>query len=479
MKRFSLAVILAMGIALIANVAPAAAAGTTCSTVANGNGTSTETCNFPVTMAPFEVKQQISAVPAPRVNGFITAMSVNVVDANGAAVPIKRLMLHHIVFVNPGRPNPTCAGKQTFGFDSRPANYTNDQLFYGAGEERNQLVLPSGYGYQIHASETYWGMVWMFMNHRNQTDHAFIQWKVTYDKTSSLTPVTPYWLDVRNCHADPVFDVPGGGKKGSTYSQKFNFTMPESGRIVAGGGHVHGGAKNLVVSEPDCGNRKIFTSSPAWGMASNPFYKVRPILHEPGPISMSGYLSQSGYPIAQGERIRLTANYDNARPHTRVMGISMVYLAPQTVSGCAAPPTDGHVLQPAQLRGVPFRTKPPVFVVPLTGLDNNGNAITIQRPPGATKNLANGATIGVRDNYFATTNASVAQGATVNWRFDSPIYHEHNVTLANGPRGFSSVNLDGGRKYNFHFKTPGTYRIFCALHPIEMTETVTVRKRKH
>ena len=53
------------------------------------------------------------------------------------------------------------------------------------------------------------------------------------------------------------------------------------------------------------------------------------------------------------------------------------------------------------------------------------------------------------------------------------------MTLANGPRGFSSVNLDGGRKYNFHFKTPGTYRIFCALHPIEMTETVTVRKRKH
>jgi plastocyanin len=386
-------------------------------------------------------------------------------------------MLHHIVFAALGKANPMC---QTFtGFDSRPYPYGNVELFYGAGEERNVLQLPQGYGYQISKSQPYWGMVWMLMNHRGVSDHAFIRYTVTWaDASDNLTGVHPYWLDVRNCHADPVFDVPGGGKKGSTYKQTYNYTMPESGRIVAGGGHVHGGAKNLVVSEPDCKNRTIFTSTPAWGTRANPFYHVRPILHEPGPISMSGFLSQKGYPIAQGQQIRLTANYDNQRPHTRVMGISMVYVAPQTVpAGCSAPPTDAQSIQPAQVLGVPYRKKTPTFVVPLTSLDPNGSgrAISVKRPSGKTVTVKSGSTIDAVDTYFTKANVAVTQGATLNWDFAPSTLH--NVTLANGPRGFSSPNLSDGRTFKFHFTKPGTYRLFCALHPVGMIETVTVRKK--
>jgi len=132
----------------------------------------------------------------------------------------------------------------------------------------------------------------MLMNHRGVSDHAFIRYTVTWsDASDNLTGVHPYWLDVRNCHADPVFDVPGGGKKGSTFKQTYNYTMPESGRIIAGGGHVHGGAKNLVVSEPDCNNRTIFTSTPAWGTRSNPSTTCGPSstnradLHERLPVA--------------------------------------------------------------------------------------------------------------------------------------------------------------------------------------------------
>jgi plastocyanin len=243
---------------------------------------------------------------------------------------------------------------------------------------------------------------------------------------------------------------------------------------VAGGGHVHGGAKNLVVSEPDCGNRTIFTSVPAWGTRGNPFYHVRPILHEPGPISMSGFLSKQGYPIAAGQRIRLTANYDNQRPHTRVMGISLVYLAPQSVpAGCSPPPTDVLNIQPAVLRHIPYRKRTPKFIVPLTGLDSNGRAHTIKRPPGKTVKVKSGSTISVKDFFFGKPNVAVTRGSTINWSFGPSTLH--NVTLANGPRGFSSPNLSAGRGFQFRFKKPGTYRIFCALHPVEMTETVTVR----
>ncbi len=466
MKRFAVAFLAVAGLVLAAAATPALAA------------SHTRVFDVPVQMGPFQVRQTVSFPPSPGADGFITGMSVNVVDKSGKPVPIRRLMLHHIVFAEIGRPNLTCQNKPFYGYDSRPTDFSNiSQPFYGAGEERNVLTLPKGYGYPIHATD-HWAMVWMLMNHRGVSDQAFIRYTVTWeDASSALTPVKPYWLDERDCRADPIFNVPGTGGKHSTYRQKVDFTMPESGRIVAGGGHVHGGAKNLVVSEPDCGNRTVFTSRPAWGMPSNPFYHVRPILHEPGPISMSGYLSQQGYPVGAGQRVRLTANYDNSRPHTRVMGISLIYVAPQTVSRCAAPPTDGRTFQPAAIKGIPFRKMAPAFTVPLTGIGPNGKARSIQRPPGRTVKLGKGATIKVGDNYFATPNASVAPGSTLSWNFGSKALH--NVTLANGPQGFASYNLSDGRSFNFRFRRPGTYRIFCALHPIEMTETVTVRKKKH
>ena len=51
-------------------------------------------------------------------------------------------------------------------------------------------------------------------------------------------------------------------------------------------------------------------------------------MHEPGPINMSGFLSQQGLPLAKGQKLKLTANYENRYPHTRVMGIFGVYFAP-------------------------------------------------------------------------------------------------------------------------------------------------------
>jgi plastocyanin len=312
----------------------------------------------------------------------------------------------------------------------------------------------------------------MLMNHKQRTDNAFIEWKVTYDTSPDLTAVHPYWLDIVNCNADPIFNVPGGGRPGSTYSRSYTFTMPESGHIVAAGGHVHGGAKSLVISQPDCGDRKIIESDPAWGMPDNPFYHVRPVLHEPGPIAMSGTLSSQGFPVARGQRIKLTANYDNQLPHMRVMGISIVYVAPtdQPVDGCGPLPADARTFQTP----LPHRNVAPRFVVPLTGIAPSGAARTILRPPGRTVTLSSGSSIRVSSFYFSRPNVQVKRGAVLNWLFGpGPILH--NVTLADGPTGFASPNQSGGAKFRVRFRKAGTYRIFCALHPVLMTETVTVR----
>ena len=435
-------------------------------------------------MKPYEVRQTLNFVKRPNVDGFITGMNVNIVNPDGSAVPIQRLMLHHIVFFSIGQANPTCS---TFtGYDSRPfpvGNYSTP--IYGNGEERNVLALPKGYGIPI-SKETgndaganfrkQWAMVWMLMNHRGVADNAQIRYTVTWDDSPDLTPVKGYWLDVRNCNADPVFDVRGGRKAGAIRRETYDYRMPEGGRIVAGGGHVHGGAKKLKVSQPDCSNRTVFQSKPAWGTRKHPFYNVKPILHEPGPISMSAMWSEKGYPIAKGERVRLTAEYDAERPHTRVMGISMIYVAHGKVAKCAKPPGDVQHFQPAKLQGVPYRKRTPRFTVPLTGLDENGQAREIEQPPGKRVARPDGATISVGSHFFGPPNVAVQRGSALNWKFNTTGYENlHNVTLASGPRGFSSPNLNDGRKYRFRFKTPGKYKLFCALHPVQMHQTVVVK----
>jgi plastocyanin len=432
--------------------------------------TKTDTFRFPVEVKGYQVKQDMTfGAEHPKVDGFITGMSANVVDANGTPVPIQRLMLHHIVFSKLGAQNPACA--QFTGFDANTKLPGLAESIYGAGEERNVLALPPGYGLKLGANDT-WLMTWMLMNHRKTKDKAFIEWKVTYT-TDPLKEVHPYWLDVVNCHADPIFNVPGGGQPGSTYTKTYDLTMPESGHIVASGGHVHGGAKGLAISQPDCQDRTIITSEPAWGMPSHPFYNVKPVLHEPGPIQMSGTLSSQGFPVAAGQRIRLTAKYDNQLPHTRVMGISMIYVAPSDgpVDGCGPLPSDIQTFQ----TNAPHRTAPPVFKVPLTGLDFNGKAVTIQRPPGATVALRSGSSIDVKNFFFSRANVAVKRGAKLNWLFKSQAGALHNVTLANGPLGFASPNQSTNATFSYRFKKRGKYQIFCALHPVSMTETVTVK----
>ena len=116
-------------------------------------------------------------------------------------------MLHHIVFSQLFVQNPLCPNYK--GFD---ANQTLPGLatpLYGAGEERNILAFPPGFGLKLKADDT-WLMTWMLMNHRKTKDHAFIEWKVTYT-TDPVQDTHLYWLDVVNCHADPVFNVPGFG----------------------------------------------------------------------------------------------------------------------------------------------------------------------------------------------------------------------------------------------------------------------------
>ena len=235
-------------------------------------------------------------------------------DAAGKVQGRDKVMLHHIVFAKVGVPDYTCGG-----FTER---------FFAEGEERLALSLPRGYGYANKATDR-WALLYMLMNHKPQRLNGFIRYTVRYVTGERLTPVKPVWLDVRNCTGgiDPVFDVPGGGKRFSTFTKTADFTMPEGGRLISGGGHLHGGGVRLELRNATCGTVP-FESRPSWGGP-----KPKPLLHEPGPTKMSAFRSTVGIPVAKGQKLRLAAVYDNQAPHTRAMGIMLLFLAPAAIDG--------------------------------------------------------------------------------------------------------------------------------------------------
>jgi hypothetical protein len=437
----------------------------------------------PIELAPYELKRGDATygIPTPERDGSITAMEAEVVDGAGRPVPIQRVMLHHAVFLNAGgrlgeRRDPTC-DRYTL-FDSESQIPALGERFFGVGEEREKLILPPGYGYPIEAADR-WAMTWMLMSHRNRRDTVYIRYKVTIDDSPALEPVRPFWLDVRNCKVDPVFDVPGGGPPGATYSQSTTWSVPQTGRLVGGVGHLHGGGRQVVLRQPRCGNRTLFDSRPLWGGRDHPYYRVRPLLHEPGPIGMTQFTSGAGIPVQAGEQLELTATYDNQLPHTRVMGIMVVGFVPDAnadTSCASALPAD---LRRFWLRSR-GRTRTPLVRVPINGFPAGyrfgARPRPIRRPPGRTVLLRSGSTVEVGDVYFGPANVAVRRGGLLRWRFLGDTLH--NVTVANGPRGFSSPNLSRDREFEHRFRRPGTYRLYCGLHPVGMTSTVTVGGRR-
>jgi plastocyanin len=416
----------------------------------------------PVSLDGYQVKQNSDQVRTPRVNGYITGMRAHVVDRKGREIPIRRLMLHHVLFTNRGardgdRHDGTCPG-------------LNRERFYGTGEEHQVLDLPSGFGVPIRKRDRWWA-AWMLMNHRPQRDVGYIQYDVTVETARKLTPVKAYWLDVTGCRGDVYYNVAGGRGPGSTASKTITWRPPFDGRLVAGGAHLHGGTKSMKMFQTRCADRRIVDSKPWYGTPDDPVYHVLPVLHEPGPINTSWFKTRTGIPVVKGERIRVSGDYDGQRPHVKVMAVMHVYMARSGNVSRACHPLPSDMTN-ANL-DVPGRGTAPVVTVPLTRIGPNGRAQTINGLPGPTKVLYGGTNVLVHNYAFSKPKLSIPVGASIKWRFPDPI--SHDVTLANGPLGFASLFSRAGRTYTYRFRQPGTYKLFCSLHPVVMHEVVKVR----
>ena len=238
----------------------------------------------------------------------------------------------------------------------------------------------------------------MLMSHSIRPENAYIRYRVKVVTGKRLTGVRPFWLRANGCGKQVSYPVPGGGPPGSTSRRSSTWRVPMDGRIVAVGGHLHGSAKNMWLSQPRCHNRRLLDTAPRYGMPNHLYYRARPILHEPGPIDTRYFLSRTGIPVRRGERIRITGTYEGTRPHPRVMSIMHVYIAPtrDVPKRCKALPADAKELE----KPGPVRTEPPQVVVPLNGVRPNGRTFIVKTPADGARRLKKRATVSLRAGRF-------------------------------------------------------------------------------
>jgi len=446
--------LVALAAAILAGPAPASAK------------TRTYTYTSPaVTLGGFETRLPKVRVRAPRVNGYVRSMDTRLIDSRGRAVGLRSVMLHHIVFINAGRPGTRRKRGSCRGRSGEP--------FYGTGEEHQRLILPRGYGYRLRRGDR-WRMQAMLMSHTLRVRRVRVQYRIRVVTGRRLVKVRPFWIRANGCATThPSYPVRGGGPPGSSDTKTWTWKVPVTGRIVAAGGHLHAGARDMFLSDPACGDRRPLDTAPRYAPPDDLVYRMRPILHEPGPVSTRFFLSADGIPIHRGQELSLTGVYDGERPRTSVMSIMHVYVAPTHKPRVACPPV------PADAKRFFLRkrgsSEPPHTRVPLSALGGDGRIRPIDELPGPIRVVDGPATVDIRGSRFTPRRVSVPEGETLTWRFGDR--RPHNAYFANGPGLISAPTRRRGSVYTVKLERPGTYQLFCYLHPVTMHQEVIVRPR--
>src|SRR4051794_13575803 len=184
----------------------------------------------PFDMGAFTVRYTSAVVRPPERAGYGVGLHARLVDTHGRPVTIRDVMLHHAVFRRIWTPQnpPECTS-------------TTGEAFYSTGEEDRRLMFPRGYGYRVRPDDR-WRVTAMLMSHTLSNRRVYLQYRVVTAIRSRLTPVHPFWLRAIGCSAATSYPVAGGGPPGATDVRGFDWRVPYNARIVAAGGHLHGGA---------------------------------------------------------------------------------------------------------------------------------------------------------------------------------------------------------------------------------------------
>ena len=290
--------------------------------------------------APIKVKPGQNSIdnvvlPAdekPAVDGYIVRARPDLVYLDGTVPPVDVIHLHHGVWLNVSGKSPASPA-----FDVQP-------IFFG-GEEKTIFRIPRGYGYPYKASDT-WLLNEMIHNNTPNAARVRLVWDLDFIPADSalaatVTPVIPFWMDVRRGWGYPVFDAKqgsGGADGAFTFpdeapttpypdgNRQNEFTMPYDATIVAAVGHLHpGGLRDDVSVVRNGASRLIFRSEAKY--------------YDPaGPVSWDVSLTASRPDwrarVNAGDVLRISATYDSRTSSWyENMGIVLLFVAPNDPGG--------------------------------------------------------------------------------------------------------------------------------------------------
>ncbi len=411
------------------------------------------------------VQLQANGVEAPDVPGYITGWKemalVDSMDPKAKPLPIAKMMVHHFLYYAQGNRNPapgSCWGQSGFiggRGEEHPLGRTASVI---PAENRRRYGIPN----QTRAGGApNWRLTAMVMNHYKRPKTFRIRTRVYYT-TEPRTPVMPIILgDCSHLANGMAFDVPGGGRRGSNFVSQSSWTVPEglNGRILVGASHQHGGAKYQTLESRTCG-RRIFRAPAYYGTKDHVYNTIRPILHEPGPVGNGTFATAQGVPITEGEVLRRVSVHDKHNLHVAAMGFWSLWVVPdETVERCGKLPTDMvDINRPRRFDRTP----------------NYDLEVPQLARPSSTRGAFSGSPLEIGDDFFRPGVITARVGEPVTWSFGGS--RPHSVTVANGPRGFSSIYWgQTAGNYTVTPRVKGTYRLVCLVHPTTMAQTLKVR----
>jgi hypothetical protein len=301
------------------------------------------------------------SIPAPCTDCRITDMVPNLVFTNGSTANMQDgLLLHHFVIFNPAQTGIGCPISEPF---------------FGAGNERSHLHLPTPYGY--HNTSANWNMITHLVNKTGVAQTVNVEIVFRHRPVAETESARPAWLDIDSiCSGgNSEYTIPTG------YSDfHSDWTVPQAARIIGMAGHLH----DIDIIDPSpcsvhCSSRgeAIALSAELVGGSSGDYFgPVPPNNPPPADITgatmcrsqayhgtafgtairanghmdttslcgifgdvpagaqaeaypASGAYSFEGYPLKAGQVIRLHSEYQNnsGAPKTDVMGIMAAWMA--------------------------------------------------------------------------------------------------------------------------------------------------------
>ncbi|MGE5204859.1 MAG: hypothetical protein ACM3PW_04535 [Chlamydiota bacterium] len=255
---------------------------------------------------PAHTDHMLTAQPAAQFltipfDGWIIAYHPRLADGSGNPIPGR--LLHHVAFYNTARPDFLCPNKQ--------------EHIFGAGGEMNDWPATPGFGYRVRPGDRI-RITSMFHNPTAVGyPTAYLEVRMEYRQAGSagvsLKSVYPTWLDVKSC-GDSSYDLKPG-RNITTGDVTINYP----GILLGVGGHMHDYGRELVLN--NLTRKQTVATLPAKLNSTGHIVSM--------PIVM--FMNQGGYKVAQGDRMQVTATYDNPTGHLLhdgAMGIVVGYFLP-------------------------------------------------------------------------------------------------------------------------------------------------------